>query len=287
MWPLLVAVLFGLLGHTTWATEESLNAYIPALHKRMYEEYNVLVLGDLSVTKAAFRGSLAVQGKADLADFDIAGDKMCNPDVRALVVGGALAARMGSINNGYAVVGRRSNIHHSVRMNCTNRVEQYDPVRNEDLDFPAVRIDLIRELSDLCASTGSGTVETVNETMTFDPGEIGYSCYSVFNVSTADMRLIHMWKFAGTDFYRNVIIVVSGLRSDFRDFRMEGFNPRRTLIVFCAVYGSFGLYNARFHGSLFAPTSSFTSMETIVNGSIIAASLRGSIATLNVPYVTC
>lgn len=287
-WPTFLMLMLTLLPRSMQAmSDESLNAYIPATHKRVFEEYNALILGDISVAKAAFRGALAVQGKADLADFDIAGDKACNKDVRSVVVGRMLTARMGSINNGYTVVGRGSNIHHSVTMNCTNRVERHDPVRNDDIDFKPVRVSLIRETADFCMTTSGGTVISENSTMKFDPGEKGFSCYTVFQVTTSDLRLVDLWKYIGDDFYRNVVIVVTGLRADFRNFRMEGFNPRRTLIVFCAVYGSYGLYNAKFHASILAPTSAFTTMEAIINGSVVLGSLRGSIATLNVPYVTC
>ncbi|PXF49806.1 hypothetical protein BWQ96_00458 [Gracilariopsis chorda] len=283
----LIAVCIAVSSAATSDETESINAYIAAAHERIFKQFNVLVLGDLSVAKAAFRGAIAVQGKAELADFDVGSDLGCDKDFRAVTVGKTLNARMGSVNGGYTVVGRGSKVHHSVSMKCSNRVEQYDSVHNGDVEFSEVRRSVLREAAEMCVSTPTGTVESANETLRFVPGEKGFSCYTFFKVSTDDLRLVQRWEYAGDDYYRNIVIVVSGLRSEFRDLRMHGFNPRRTLIVFCAVYGSFELYNAKVQASVLAPTASITTMDSIVNGSLIIGALRGSLATLNVPYVTC
>lgn len=270
------------------AEKESLNAYIPAAHKTLYEEYNLLVLGDLSVAKTAVRGAVAVSGRTQIEDFDFAADKKpCNKESRALTVGGVLAARMGSINNGYTVAGKGSKIHHSVRMACTNRVERYSAGKGAHIDFSEVRTSLIKESGDLCVTPESGTVETVNETMIFTPIEGSFSCYSVFKVQADAMAQVNKWKYGGGDFYRNIVINVVGKLAAFREFRMVGFNPRRTLISFCATYGKFDLINARIHANVLAPTASFTATETVINGSVIVGDLRGTLAILNVPYVTC
>lgn len=280
--PLLTLLLLPLL-----AANESLNAYIPATHKRLFESFNTLIFGEITGAKLAIRGALGVSGNAEIADFDIGGDGQCNREKRMITVKKSLTARMGSIHNGYTVVGKGSKIHHSVRMTCTNRVEAHDPHRNGDIDFEEMHTGVIREVSEMCVTEPTGAVETDNSTMKFDPGEKGYSCYTFFRITTNDLRLVNRWEYVGDDFYRNIVVVVSGLKAEFRDFQMIGFNPRRTLVVFCAVYGSFGLYNAKIQGSLLAPTASFTSLGTIVNGSIITGGMRGSFVTLNVPYVTC
>lgn len=283
--PLLLCLLLPCL--TRGEPTESVDAYIPAAHKELFTQFNVVIFGDVSLARAAVKGPLAVMGKAELADFDVAGTGDCDKDARSLVVAGALTARMGAVNSGYTVVGRRSRIDHSVRMTCTKRVEQYDPLRNGDLEFDIMRVKVLRETGNMCVTTPTGEVENVNGTLRFLPGEPGYSCYTFFKVKTDDLRLINKWEYAGDNFFRNIVIVVSGLKVDFRDFVMEGFNSRRTLIVFCAVYGSFGLYNAKLHGSLLAPTASFTTRNAIINGSLIAGNLRGSLATLNTAYITC
>lgn len=266
---------------------ESVDAYITASHKRLFTDYNAVVFGDVSLARAAVKGPLAVMGKAVLADFEVAGTGNCDKDARSLVVGGALNARSGAVNSGYTVVGRRSHIDHSVRMTCTSRVEQYDPRRNGDIEFDTMRVSVLQETGSMCLKKANGEVESVNGTLKFMPGEPGHSCYTYFQVKADDLRLINKWEYAGDDFFRNIIIVISGQRVDFRDFIMEGFNSKRTLIVFCAVYGSFGLYDAKMHGSVLAPTASFTLSNAIINGSIIAGNLRGSLATLKTAYVTC
>lgn len=271
----------------TLTDSESIDAYIPAAHKSLYSSFNALVFGDASLARAAVRGPLAVQSKADLADFDVAAHGNCDKDTRALVVGGTLTARMGAVNSGYTVVGRRSSIHHTVRLTCTSRVEQYDPARNGDINFVEMRQNVLKETGKMCIEEPTGNVELVNSTMRFSLGEKGFSCYTYFKITTEDLRLVNRWEYAGDDFFRNIIIVVSGVKVDLKDFEMEGFNARRTLIVFCAVYGSFGVYNAKLHGSVLAPTASFTTSNAIFNGSIIVGNLRGSLATLNTPYVTC
>lgn len=284
----LLLLVWSLLPLITLAgPSESVDAYIPASHKKLFSEYNVVIFGDVSLARAAVKGPLAVQGKAELADFDIAGNGNCDKDARALVVAGKLTARMGAVNSGYTVVGSRSRIDHSVKMTCTSRVEQYDPQRNGDIEFDALRGNVLRETGDMCVTSPTGEVESENGTMTFRPGEPGFSCYTFFKVQTDELRLIKKWVYAGDDFYRNIVIVVSGFKVDFRDFGMEGFNARRTLIVFCAVYGSFGLYNAKLHASLLAPTASFTTSNAIINGSVVAGNLRGSLATIHTNYVTC
>lgn len=267
---------------------ETLNAYIKATHKRVFDEFNVAIFGDLSVTKAAFRGAIGVQERATLADFDVGGDFACDPDRRSMVVGRTLSARMGAIHGGYIVAGRGSSIHHTVKLSCSNRVERYDVVRNGDVDFDSVRRLLLKESAEYCVNTAPAeNVRVENETMIFQAGERGVSCYTSFRVSTADLRLIKTWRLESDDHYRNIIVVLSGSKAEFRDFQMIGFNPRRTLIVLCSIYSSFSLFNAKIQGSIMGPTSMFTTMETIINGSVIMGGLRGSIATLNVPYITC
>lgn len=280
-------LLFLLLIRHPCEGAESLDAYIPASHKTLYESYNAVVLGDASLARAAVRGPLAVMGKADLADFDVGGTGTCDKDVRTLVVGGTLTARMGAVHNGYIVVGRRSSIHHTVRRTCTSRTEQYDPHRNGDIEFAEMRANVLRETGDMCVTEATGEVHVANETLRFVPGDPGFSCYTYFKVRTDDLRLVNKWEFAGEDKSRNVVIVISGLKVDFRDFQMDGFNAKRTLIVFCSVYGSFGFFGAKLHGSVLAPATSFTMMNAIFNGSIIAGTLRGSLATLNTRYLTC
>lgn len=267
---------------------ESLNAYIAANHKRIFDMFNVAIFGDLSVAKVAFRGAVGVQGRASLADFDVGSELQCNADTRSLVVGQALSARMGAIHGGYIVAGRGSSVHHTVQLSCSARVERYDIARNGDIDFNALRSSLMRETSDYCVKDTTGDqVRVENETMVFVVKERGFSCYATFLVPSADLRLITTWRYESNDTSRNIVIGISGSRAEFRNFQMIGFNPERTLIVFCSIFGSFGLYNSKFHGSILAPSSTFTTMETIINGSVILGGLRGSIATLNMPYETC
>lgn len=273
----------------TTVISDSLNAFIPTTHKSLYDSYNALAFGDVSLARAAIRGALAVQYKADLADFDIAAHGDCDHDRRALIVGGSLTARMGAINSGYAVVGRRSSIHHTVRLTCTSRVEQYDPVRNGDMEFEEMRREVLKEMGGICVKDADGEVEVVNGTMKFKVGdEETFGCYKYFKVTTEDMRVTNRWEMMdGKAKGQNIVIVVSGKEVEMRDFEMTGFNSKRTLIAFCAVYGKFGVYNAKIHGSVLAPTASFTTSNAIFNGSLIVGNLRGSLATLNTPYVTC
>lgn len=286
----LIAILLSSLGRLSTAqvsAGETLNAYITAVHKRVFDDFNVAIFGDLSVTKAAFRGAIGVQERATLADFDIGGDFACDPDRRSVVAGQTLSARLGAINGGYIVAGRGSSIHHTVKLSCSNRVERYDVIRNGDLDFSSVRSLLLKEAAEYCINAPSENVRVENETMIFQAGERNFSCYTSFRISTTDLRLIKTWKLESDDEYRNIIIAVSGTKAEFREFQMIGFNPRRTLIVLCSVYSTFSMFNAKVQGSLLGPTSSFTTMETVINGSAILGSLRGSLATLNVPYITC
>lgn len=266
---------------------ESLNAYIAPPHKTVFDQFNAMVFGDVSLAKVAFRGAIAVQGKAEITDFEIAGEKTCDKDKKMVVVAQSLSARMGSVNGGYCVVGRGSSIHHTVRMPCSNRVEQFDPIHNGDIEFEELRRSMLSEAGKMCVHRATATTKVENDTMKFEAGDNGYSCYTFFKVTTDELRLINRWVNDGKDYYRNIVIVISGLRTEFRDFRMDGFNPRRTLIVFCAVYGTFGFYNAKIFGSMIAPTAHFITMGLILNGSIIAGNMRGSLASLNAPYVIC
>lgn len=285
---LYMVVWVGKLSKAVTSPGDSLNAYIASTHKRVFDEFNVAIFGDLSVAKAAFRGAVAVQGRASLADFDIGGDLTCSSDSRTIVVGRTLSARVGAIHGGFVVAGRGSSLHHTVRLSCGTRMDRYDVLRNGDLDFNTVRTSLLRETADFCVGGSiSDNVHVENETMTFRAGERGFSCYTTFRITVADMRLITKWRYESDDFYRNIVISVVGSRAEFRNFQMIGFNPRRTLVVFCSIYGSFDLYNSNFQASMLAPTSTFTAMETVINGSIISGGLRGSLATLNIPYLVC
>lgn len=267
--------------------ESPLSGILPAQHKRIFDEYNAFILGDLSVARTVFKGSVAAKGDANLNDFDIGASKTCDADSRSLVVAGSLTARAGAIHNGYTVFGRRSSIDYTVRMPCSTRVERYDVKRNGDIDFDAVKRAVLHEGVRTCLVEPTGNVTVANGTMEFDPGEKGYSCYTHFAVPSSELRLTREWRYVGDDFYRNLIITVRGSKLELKDLAMVGFNPRRTLVVFCAILGSQTLLNVRLEASVMAATSALTTTDALVNGSIIAGSLRGSIAAMNAPYVTC
>lgn len=54
-----------------------------------------------------------------------------------------------------------------------------------------------------------------------------------------------------------------------------------------AIYGQVTIEDSKLHASILAPTTTLTVSNAIINGSIIVGALRGSVATLNIPYVTC
>lgn len=276
-------VLYLLLG-AAHAYEQSMHAFVPTLHKKLFDQANLMVFGDLRLARSAVRGNVAVTGSAEIEDFDFGSAKNCDDKSPSLTVVGSLTARMGNINNGYVIAGRGSTINHSVKMSCTKRVD--DSGKAEVPPYDDLSISLNRETADLCVASASGTTEVVNGTMLFTPGESS-SCYSTFSLETDDLRLISGWRYAGKDYYRNLIISVVGRYATFRNFRMTDFNPRRTLIIFCSSYGKFEFFDSRFQASILAPATHLTVMDTVVNGSMICSSLRGTIAVLRNPYNTC
>lgn len=267
--------------------EESIHSFVTAAHKRMFDQTNLMVFGNLRLAKSAVKGTVAVTGSASLEDFEFAGDKNCDVKTRALTVVGGLNARMGSINNGYTVAGRRSDISRTVRMPCSQKVVPYNPQKLSIIPYEDLQFSLIKESGDMCVSATSGEVQMENETMKFVPANNSYSCYTVFEVNPDDLRLIKRWEYTGEDPERNVIISVKGKRASMRDFAMIGFNAKRTLLLFCSSYGIFEFFNSRIHASVFAPLTTFTVMDTIVNGSMITGPLRGTLAVLKTPYLTC
>lgn len=269
--------------------EQSLDAFVPAAHKTVFESHNLLVLGNLNLAKSSVQGPVAVSGRAQLEEFDINSAGSCNEKNRALTVGGRLSASMGAIRNGYTVVGRGSRLKHNVQLACSSRVERYDARRLRIRDFEEHRTSLIKESGDICVNPVSGSVEKdlTNSVYRFTPGNTTYSCYTVFSVSVGELASIRMFEFMGSNKDQNVLILLTGKYTTLRDFSMVGFNPVRTLLVFCSVYGHIELFNARIHASILAPTTEFTSMGTVMNGSLIASGLRGKIAVLYQPYVTC
>lgn len=228
-----------------------------------------------------------MEKSAEIANFDIGRDIPCDKNKPSVIVAGKLTARMGTISGGYLVLGRSSELQQTVKLPCTTRVENHDSIRNGDIDFAELRPFLLHESMNYCLKTDGDRVNVTGDSIIFTPNEHSYSCQSFYQVYPDQVRLARRFVNNGTDYYRNVVIAISGMRVELRDFRMEGFNPRRTLLVYCGNYGDFGWYNARISASVFAVTSSFTAMDSIVNGSIIAGGLRGSLATMNVPYVTC
>ncbi|CAN8069129.1 unnamed protein product [Agarophyton chilense] len=287
---------------------ESLHAYIAATHQTLFAQFSALVFGDATVAKAAFRGALAVQGRAELSHFDIGADQTCDVTRPTLLVRGALVARAGALHGGHAVVGARSRLHHSVQRTCSQRVEAYDAVHTAaHLDFDAARRAVLRETAELCVAHSSGHVTLRNDTLLLTPRSRArsVSCYALFHVRAADLRLARRWRllsprdddddqddddqqrWGGRSAFRNVVLVVSGMRAELRDVRMRAFNARRTLLVFCAVYGTLDMYNVKLRASVLAPTASLTAMDSVVNGSLVVGGLRGSLAALHAAYATC
>jgi choice-of-anchor A domain-containing protein len=269
--------------------EQSMDAFVPAAHKTVFEMYNLLALGNLNLAKSSVEGRVGVSGQAELVEFEFNKAHKCDKYTPAVVVQGALHASMGSINNGYTIVGRSSRISHNVRMSCSSRVETYNAEAQKIQSFEEHRQSLIRESGDVCANPTSGEVRVDEEkkVMQLVPGNSTYSCYAVFKTSTEALASVNRLEYAGTDLDRNVLINVSGKFATLRDFAMVGFNPQRTLMTFCGIQGHVELYNNRLHCSLFAPTTEFTVMGTVVNGSMITGDLRGKIVLLNQPYMTC
>lgn len=274
--------------------EHSLDAFVPAAHKTVFASFNLLTLGDANLASSSIAGRVAIGGTGELHDFSINGSPFaaagCNKYAPALVAEGRVAAAMGSINNGYAITGRSSKIAHSVRMTCSSRVENYNPPLQNIRSFEEYREGLIRESGQVCFNRVSGVVGTEGasgEIMTLTPGDVNFSCYSVFKTSVSALAKIQRLEFRGNDTERNVLLNISGKSAALRDFAMVGFNPLRTLITFCGIQGHVELFNARMHGSIFAPTTQFTVMGSVLNGSLIAGHIRGKVAILDQPYSTC
>lgn len=269
--------------------EQSMDAFVPAVHKTVFETYNLMVLGDLNLAKSAVEGRVAVSGKADVTEFEFNKATRCDKYTPAVVVMGALHASMGAIHNGYTIVGRSSKVSHNVQMSCSSKIENYNPRAQKLRTFEEHRESLIRESADVCTNPTSGEIEVdeVNKVMRLKPGNTTYSCYAVFKTSVHELAKVTRLEYNGTEADRNVIINVSGTSAVWRDFAMVGFNPERTLVTFCGVQGHVELFNTRLHCSVFAPTTEFTVMGSVVNGSMITGDLRGKLALLYRPYRTC
>ncbi len=267
--------------------DKSLHSYVTAAHKTAFDGFSLLVYGTLNLARSAVHGAVGVTRSASLEEFDFARELDCNASRPALTVIGTLVARMGTINNGHVLAGRGSRISHSVRRGCSQLVGRYDSYKRGAFPYEETGISLIKDSGHNCAFPVSGSVEISNSTMVFKPSKATYSCYSVFDVHADDLRLVRDWHFAGTDPSRNLIINISGRRAVMKDFKMVGFNAERTMINFCSTYGRFQFFNARIHGSILAPTTYFTMMDTIVNGSMITSSLRGQIVVMRRPYYPC
>jgi choice-of-anchor A domain-containing protein len=294
-WPrrwrfaILLSLLLSSLTGACAQHEQSLDAFVPAAHKTVFELYNLLVLGDLNLAKSSVEGPVAVSGNADVTEFEFNQASRCNKYKPAVVVKGAFHASMGAINNGYMIVGRSSKVKHNVRTSCSSRVESYNPVTQKLRSFEEHREGLIRESGDVCHNPTSGdvTVDEANKVMQLTPGNNTFSCYAVFKTSVTDLAKVTRLEYMGSDKDRNVLINIAGKSGTWRDFAMVGFNPDRTLVTFCGIRGHVELFNNRLHGSIFAPTTQFTVMGSVVNGSMITSDFRGKVALLYRPYVTC
>jgi len=267
------------------------SAYIPlfvtSAHKRAFDAYSLLSYGAVRLTKSALRGAVAVVGRCSLEEFDIGRDiPQCNPKSPTLSVTGALSSRMGQIHNGYIRAGRSSSISHSVTRACTSNVQKF----TNPEELTDVEISLIRDATETCLLPVNANANTSNPAQTvFRPSEGTYSCYSVFNVHAdtfSDSKTLNNWVYIGNS-SRNIIINIIGKSTVIRDFKMSGFNAQKTLIVMCPGYGSVQLFNSRIHASILAPSTSFTSMGSIVNGSVVSGSMRGEIVVLKNTYLPC
>lgn len=280
-----------LVGGVSGQRDDSMNAFLPAAHKTVFDTSSLFVLGSIDLAKSAVKGPVSVSGNADLNEFEFNADRPCNKHMRALTVAGRLQARMGSINNGYTVAGSGSKVQHNVRMSCTSRVEAYNPRKLMIESFEDQRESLIREHGDVCVSPPTGLVELSEDgtTLKFTPSNDTYSCYSVFRLETRDLETVTLdtLEYLGKDKTQNVVLLLIGKRLSMRNMKMVGFNPRRTLLSFCSVYGKVEIHNSRIQGAVLAPTTYFTFMDSVVNGSMVTADVRGKLAVLDQSYVTC
>lgn len=288
--PLLLALLLlALLSPTLSQHEQSLDAFVPASHKTVFSTYSLLSLGDLNLAKSSIAGRVAVGGNADLREFEVNPTSRCDKYTPALVVEGRLTAALGSIGGGYTIAASNSKIAHSVKRACSSRTEAYDPEKQNIRSFEEHREGLIRESGQICFNPVSGDVgvDAAGDVMTLTPRKAGFSCYSVFKTSVDALAKVKRLELGGNLTETNVLINVSGKSAALRDFAMVGFNPLRTLVTFCGIQGHVEMYNTRLHASVFAPTTEFTLMGSVLNGSIIAGHIRGQMAVLHQPYNTC
>lgn len=189
---------------------------------------------------------------------------------------------------GPVCVGRKSRIAHTVHRKCSEKVDRYRE-RRAKVNFEQLRRSLIREGGELCRLPPGGKVKLSEdgETMEFYPGNNTYSCYNVFRVQAKNLRNVRKWVHKGDNYYQNFVISILGKKTHMKDFAMVGFNARRTVISFCSVYGKFDVFNSRIHASIIAPLTTVTSMDTVINGSLAADTVRGRLVMLRQPYVTC
>lgn len=281
---LLIICLFVTLSRCEVGHETSLQSYVSTAHKRAFDSWSLLSYGSVRLAKSAIRGRVAVQGGAQLEEFDIGRDlTQCEPSEVVLSTTGQLQASMGAVHNGHIRGGRGSRVSHSVSRACSTSVERATNAG----ELAELERALLRDTRETCELASTATMDKQNAThAVFRPATGTYSCYSVFQVSSDDLVGAKEWRYEGSP-ERNLIITIKGRRATVRDFAMRGFNAARTLIVFCGMYGNYQLLNTRIHSSILGPTTSFTAMESIVNGSVVTGSLRGKVVILRNEYTPC
>jgi len=245
-------------------------------------DYNVFILGDDNQSNTDARGRVAVGGTANFSSYSVAVDLPTNTP-NALVVGGDVNFTNGTVNG---------QLHYGGSSNVSNAtITGGAPIHDQPIDFTAAANSLSSLSSSLSQLTANGTV-TDNYGLTLKGTDANLD---VFNLTTTQLSQANHYNL-------NIVVPVgatvlinvdgsTGANLGLESFAMKlngsdmsNSDGSKVLLNLSSNVTSLNMNSLAFFGSILAPETNITASNGNINGTLIGASLNGTIEAHNVTF---
>ena len=251
--PLVAAGATAVMGFSTQASAAGLNLGVA-------QSYNVFVLGNADLDSDT-EGKMAIGGDATLRNYSVG---LLNQGGDALVVGDDLNFENGSVY-GNAVVGGKANLK-SVNFSG-GELKSGKPI-----DFAQAGQSLLNLSQSYLSGSAINAEVSNSKAITFK----GKGSANIFNLAGSDLANASSLTFEGSQ-DDTFVVNVSGSDISFKNFGffLKGVNRSSILFNFAdatkLTASSLGI-----EGSILAPKASFEFNNGQMNGTLIAASVKGN-----------
>lgn len=226
---------------------------------------NIYTLGNFSARSSDVEGAVIAGGSVNISSYSINANKQAAYGSHALIAGGDITLKGGSISNGKIYAGGKTTLENAVRPQSTS---------TSPIDFAAASSYYLKLSSELAAVQGTGSVSKLWSGVKLSGS--GQGGVDVFNVSADMFRTSSSWTLDKLVAGQTLIFNVSGENATFNDGGIS-FEPLSKYNVLFNFPDAKALNVKGIIGSVLAPKAAVSADWGVINGQVVVGSWNSTI----------